>query len=274
MHEVERPYTRGPLERSTLGALERAGKDLERLSLDGFAPIDEVHVRGREATKAPAAESGLDAETLARDIGCGLGGPSRRLAAVYGRRVRGLDLTEADCRVAEALSTRLGLRAPVSSRAGNALALPFDDTSFEVVWTQRAAMTIGDKARLCGGMYRVLTPGGRLAIYDIFAGPGGAGHFPGPWAREPSMGFLVSPDELRGLLRATGCTITSWKATTQAGQAGFEAMAERVRAEGRPLLGYHLLLGDGFAVLAPNQVRNLHEARIVLTQSVAQRPAL
>jgi hypothetical protein len=32
-------------------------------------------------------------------------------------------------------------------------------------------------------------------------------------------------------------------------------------------------LGDDFAVMAQNQVRNLHEARIVLLQIVAQRPA-
>jgi hypothetical protein len=51
MHEVERHYTRGQLERSILEALQTAGKDLERLSLDDLAPIDEFHIRGREATK-------------------------------------------------------------------------------------------------------------------------------------------------------------------------------------------------------------------------------
>jgi ubiquinone/menaquinone biosynthesis C-methylase UbiE len=273
MHEVERHYTRGQLERSIFEALESAGKDLERLSLDDLAPIDEFHIRGREATKEVAEEIGLDAKKLVLDIGSGLGGPSRRLASEYGCRVIGLDLTEEYCRVAEALSTRLGLQALVSYRTGNASALPFDDTSFDVVWTQHASMNIGDKARLYGEMYRVLKPAGQLAIYDILAGPGGEVHFPVPWAREPSMSFLVSPDELRGLLRETGFTITSWKDTTQAGQAWFEAMAERVRTEGRPTLGYHILLGDDFAVMAQNQVRNLHEARIVLMQIVAQRPA-
>jgi MPBQ/MSBQ methyltransferase len=273
MHEVERHYTRSQLERSLLEALERAGKDFERLSLDDLAPIDEFHIRGQEATKELAEEIGLDAEKLVLDIGCGLGGASRRLASEYGCRVIGLDLTEEYCRVAEALSSRLGLQALVSYRTGNALALPFDETSFDVVWTQHASMNIGEKARLYGEMYRVLKPGGQLALYDILAGPGGEVHFPVPWAREPAMSFLVSPDELRGLLRETGFTITSWKDTTQAGQAWFEAMAERVRTEGRPTLGYHLLLGDDFMVMAQNQVRNLHEARIVLLQIVAQRPA-
>jgi MPBQ/MSBQ methyltransferase len=271
MHEVERHYTRGQLERSILEALERAGKDLERLSLDDLAPIDEFHIRGREATRELAEEIGLDAEKLVLDIGCGLGGPSRRLASEYGCRVIGLDLTEEYCRVAEALSTRLRLQALVSYRTGNALALPFDDTSFDVVWTQHTSMNIGDKARLYGEMYRVLKPGGQLAIYDILAGPGGEVHFPVPWAREPSISFLVSPDELRGLLRETGFTITSWQDTTQAGRAWFEAMAERIRTEGRPTLGYHILLGDDLVVMAQNQVRNLNEARIVLVQIVAQR---
>ena len=198
---------------------------------------------------------------------------ARRLASEYGCRVIGQDLTEEYCNVAEALGTRLGLQDLVSFRTGNALALPFDDTRFDVIWTQHASMNIDDKAQLYGEMYRVLKPGGQLAIYDILAGTGGEVHFPVPWAHKPSISFLVSSDELRGLLQETGFTIAIWNDTTQAVQDWFEAMAERVRTEGRPTLGYHVLLGDDFAVMGQNQIRNLKEGRIVLIQIVAQRPA-
>jgi MPBQ/MSBQ methyltransferase len=129
------------------------------VSLDDLAPIDEFHIRGWEATKELAEEIGLHAEKLVLDIGWGLGGASRRLASGYSCRVIGLDLTEEYCRAAEALSTRLRLQALVSYRTGNALALPFDDTSFDVVWIQHASMNIGQKARLygeipvCNGVY-------------------------------------------------------------------------------------------------------------------------
>jgi MPBQ/MSBQ methyltransferase len=125
------------------------------VSLDDLAPIDEFHIRGWEATKELAEEIGLHAEKLVLDIGCGFGGASQRLASEYSCRVIGLDLTEEYCRAAEALSTRLRLQALVSYRTGNALALPFDDTSFNVVWIQHASMNIGQKARLYGEMPRL-----------------------------------------------------------------------------------------------------------------------
>jgi hypothetical protein len=48
-------------------------------------------------------------------------------------------------------------------------------------------------------------------------------------------------------------------------------MAERLRAQGTPPLGFHLLLGPDFPAMARNQVRNLQEGRILLAQVVATR---
>ncbi len=62
MQKVERHYTHGHLENSILKALEGAGKNLERLTPDDLAPIDEFHIRGRDATRELAEEIGLDEE--------------------------------------------------------------------------------------------------------------------------------------------------------------------------------------------------------------------
>ena len=43
-------YARGGLGRLILEALAESGKDVERLSLEDLAPIDEFHFRGRDAT--------------------------------------------------------------------------------------------------------------------------------------------------------------------------------------------------------------------------------
>ncbi len=273
MHNVERHYNQGDLKQTILLALERAGKDIDQLTLDDLAPIDEFHIRGPEATREMAQEIGLGEGMQVLDVGCGLGGPSRRLASNYGCRVTGLDLTEAYCRVAEALSVRLDLDHLVSYRTGNALDMPFEDMSFDVLWTQHTAMNIGEKAQLYTEMYRVLKPGGHLAIYDIMAGPGGEVYFPVPWARDRSISFLATDDELRHFLGAAGFNIMSWHDTTDAGLAWFGAKAAQIKRHGKPILGYHILLGEDFPQMARNQLRSLNENRMALLQVIAKRPA-
>ena len=169
------------------------------------------------------------------------------------------------------LSAKVGLADLVDYRQGDATNLPFDDGVFDVVWTEHVAMNIPDKPRLYEEMHRVLKPGGTLAIYDVLAGPSGAVLFPVPWARTPDTSFLVQPNELRRLLGDAGFTISDWSDTTEAARTWFVSLAEKIRKEGFPVLGFHLLLGADFQAMAQNQGRNLQERRIVLGQVVARK---
>ena len=268
---VQTHYTRSDLGNVILAALEKAGKDVNRLTPEDLAPVDEFHIRGRTATLELARAAGLDAAKHVLDVGSGVGGTSRCLAKEFGCRVTGIDLTEEYCRAAAMLSSKIGLAHLADYRQGDATNLPFDDASFDVVWTEHVAMNIPDKSRLYGEMHRVLKPGGMLAIYDILAGPSGPVLFPVPWARTPDTSFLVRPDELRKLLGETGFTVANWSDTTDAARAWFVALAEKIRKEGLPALGFHLLLGADFQAMAQNQRRNLEEGRIVLAQVVAKK---
>src|SRR5512135_933686 len=197
---VQTHYTRADLGDAILAALESAGKDVNRLTPEDLAPIDEFHIRGREATLELARAAGLDATKRVLDVGSGVGGTARCLAKEFGCRVTGVDLTDEYCRAAAMLCARTGLAHLVDFRQGDATNLPFDDCTFDVVWTEHVAMNIPDKTRLYNEMHRVLNPGGTLAIYDVLAGPSGPVLFPVPWARAPDASFLVQPDELRELL--------------------------------------------------------------------------
>lgn len=268
---IETHYTRADLADFILAALEKAGKDVNRLTPEELAPIDQFHIRGRAATLELARAAGLDASKRVLDVGSGIGGTSRCLAREFGCRVTGIDLTEEYCRTAAMLTARTGLAHLVDYRQGDAISLPFDDGAFDVVWTEHVAMNIPDKARLYKEIHRVLKPGGTLAIYDVLAGPSGPVVFPVPWARTPDTSFLASPQELRTLLEGTAFTVADWSDTTEAARAWFVSLAEKISKEGFPALGFHLLLGSDFKEMAQNQGRNLQEGRIALAQIVAKK---
>jgi SAM-dependent methyltransferase len=268
---IQTHYTRSDLGEVILAALANAGKDVNRLTPEDLAPIDQFHIRGRMATLELARAAGLDAAKHVLDVGSGVGGTSRCLAKEFGCRVTGIDLTDEYCRAAALLTAKTGLAHLVDCRQGDATDLPFDDGAFDVVWTEHVAMNIPDKTRLYKEMHRVLKPGGTLAIYDVLAGPSGEVLFPVPWARTPDTSFLVQPGELRRLVEDAGFTISDWSDTTEAARAWFVSLAEKIRKEGFPPLGFHLLLGADFKAMAQNQGRNLQEGRIVLGQVVARK---
>ena len=254
-----------------LAALEKSGKDLSCLTLEDLAPIDEFHIRGRTATLELARAAGLDATKYVLDVGSGVGGTSRCLAKEFGCRVTGIDLTDEYCKVAKILTAKTDLLNLVDFQQADATQLPFDDQTFDVVWTEHAAMNISDKAQLYKEMYRVLKSGGTLAIYDVLAGSSESVIFPVPWARTADTSFLVQPAELHQLLVNTGFTVTDWTDTTKAAREWFVRLAEKIKNQGLPPLGFHILLGNDFQLMAQNQRRNLEEGRIVLAQVIAKK---
>ena len=270
---VRSHYTRPDLGSVILAGLEAAGKDVNCLTVEDLSPIDELHIRGRAATLELARAAGIDEAKQVLDVGSGVGGTSRCLASEFGCRVSGIDLTDEYCRAAAILTAKIGLSHLIDYRQGDATALPFDAQAFDVVWTEHVSMNIPDKLQLYKEMYRVLKPGGTLAIYDVLAGPSAPPLFPVPWACTPDTSFLVRPSELRELLEEAGFKISDWSDTTEAARTWFVSQAKKIGSEGLPLLGPHLVLGEGadFRAMAQNLGRNLQEGRIVLGQIIASR---
>lgn len=242
--------------------LRRAGKDLGALTTTDLAPVDEFHIRGRTATLELAERMRLGPETHVLDIGSGLGGPARTVAEVYGCRVTGIDLTPAFCEAAGAMSDWVGLSERVAFRQGDATDLPYEDDSFDAAMTVHVAMNIPAKDAMYAEARRVLRPGGIFAVYDVLQGEGGEVLYPVPWAREPSISHLATPDGMRALLAGAGFTILDIDDSTAESQTWFEAMAARMAQAGPPPVTFQSFLGGDFPEMARNQVRNLAERRI------------
>lgn len=164
-NKVEDHYTRSNLRDIILLELQKAGRDINALTPEDLSPVDEFHIRGREATKELANLADLKRDSHVLDVGSGIGGPSRYLASEFGCYVTGIDLTEEYCQVAKMLAQRTGLKDRVNYEYGDALQMPFDDGIFDVVWMQHTTMNIEAKLKLYSEIYRVLKLGGRLALY-------------------------------------------------------------------------------------------------------------
>jgi SAM-dependent methyltransferase len=265
-------YSRAGVGDAILAGARAAGKDPDRLAPEDLAAVDQFHIGGRDTTLELAKLAGLTPGLEVLDVGGGLGGPARTLARDFDARVTVLDLTEEYCRAGEELTRRTGLADRVRFRHADALAPPFADASFDVVWTQHSSMNVEDKERLYEAIRRVLRPGGRLALHEVMAGPGGVVHFPVPWSPDGAASFLRPPEAIRGLLAGLGLREAAWvDVSARAIALVRERVAAARGATAPPPLGLHLLLGPAAGPMLANLLRTLEERRIVVIQAVWHR---
>ena len=110
--------------RSALATIAPEG---QMLTIGQLAPLDQFHTRGMLATAELAEAAGIEPSTRVLDLGCGIGGPARYLAATFGCPVTGVDLSPAFTDAAAYLTMRCGLQDRLTFQVGNALRLPFED---------------------------------------------------------------------------------------------------------------------------------------------------
>jgi SAM-dependent methyltransferase len=174
------------------------------------------------------------------DVGCGTGIVARRAAlhAPDALRIVGLDINEDMLRVARASSRET--RPAVEWDRGDAVALPYDDSSFDVLLCEQALQFVSEPARAVSEMFRVLAPGGRAAVsvcrpiqhspaYGILAAVLDRHIDPHAGAIMRSPFSVWSVDDLRALfIRALFGTV---RARIEAGSLRYASPAEFLRRE-------------------------------------------
>jgi sarcosine/dimethylglycine N-methyltransferase len=245
-------------------ALTALGPDERRLLPQQLAALDQFHVRGLAATVELAKLAGIAAHMSVLDVGSGVGGPARFLAATYGCRVTGVDLSEPFVEAARYLTERTGQSERVSFETASALELPFDAGHFDVVLLQHVAMNISDRARLYREIRRVLKLSGRFAIFDVVLNSGDP-HYPVPWARTPATSFLLTAAATREAIEPAGFRMLAWQDDTEAAKAWFAQLRESGPPPS-PNLG--VVMGPDFVQLSANLGRNLMEARLGILTAV------
>lgn len=98
------------------------------------------------------------------DVGCGIGGTSRYLAAKYANaQVTGITLSPNQVKRGTELAKERGL-SNCTFKKMDALNMEFPDNSFDLVWACESGEHMPDKAAYVREMTRVLKPGGTLVI--------------------------------------------------------------------------------------------------------------
>lgn len=260
---VRRHYDATGLTERLKAALAGITPDERPLTPQQLASLDHFHTRGAEATIELGKLAGITTAASVLDVGSGIGGPARLLAAAYGCRVAGMDISPAFVDAAHYLTGRTGQNGQVSFETASALDLPFVDGHFDVALLQHVAMNIADRATLYREIRRVLKPGGRFATFDVVTA-GGVPHYHVPWARTPDASFLLSADETRRAIEPAGFRPLVWRDDTELAKEWFA----RLRETAIPPLNLGLVMGPDFAQLVANLARSLNEGRLAILTAV------
>jgi SAM-dependent methyltransferase len=247
-----------------------------------LARADEFHPGGRAATDHLARLAAPGPGERVLDLGCGIGGPARRLRRQVGPTgsVTGVEVVAEYCRTARALNARDEAAADVVILQADALALDLPGPRFDLAWSQQAQMNVADKAGWLACAHRHLAPRGRYAFHEVFAGAGpGAGtgpFYPVPWAATAADSHLVTAPQWCAALAAGGFVLRHWEDVTDLTVRWLdEALATQkaLAAAGDPAaaLSVRLLLGPEAGRMSRNLRENLAEGRLQAFMGVAGR---
>ena len=261
---VQDHYTHGGLLERILAFLEQAGIDPEKMNPADLFACDQMHTRGIAATREHVERAGIGPGMRVLDVGCGIGGSARFISTACDCQVTGIDLTQELIDVARELTSRCGLDGRIEFFQADALDMPFEDATFDHVWSHNVIMNIEDKSGLFAEIARVLRSGGRTSCSEFVRGPGAEPIYPLPWASDASSSFLPTPDEMRAAMESEGLHVVEQIDLNETNQAFFKEMSARAE-RGEPPLGINpqaFKSREDFMERVRNSGRSAREGRL------------
>jgi len=260
MDNIENHYSVQDIEQRILSALRKAGLNPDqRLTPEELGALDHFHTGGYISSLVLQELAQVQADHRVLDIGAGLAGAARMLAASTGCVVDCIELSQDYCVGAELLNRLTGLEDLVNVFKGSALEMSFPDSTFHVAWMQNVGMNIEDKQKLYAEVHRVLTPGGCLAFQEMTAGHQDASYYPLPWATDPSDNFLISAEDMQSMLEECGFEVEYFEDVSDAQLNPAQKELSQKLPEVDLSLSTYV---DDLALKAENAQRSLKEGQV------------
>jgi ubiquinone/menaquinone biosynthesis C-methylase UbiE len=135
------------------------------------------------------------------DVGCGIGQPAFRLARSHQVDITGITVSRRQIERAGTSAADLGLQDRVRFEYADATKLPYVDGAFDAAWFFESMIHMPDKALALREVARVLRPGARLAIADMFHEPGK------DWSAAHPIVTAITIDAYADLLEQAGFSL-------------------------------------------------------------------
>jgi arsenite methyltransferase len=176
--------------------------------LAGFLLGESFHPGGTELSLRLATTIGLQDGDRVVDVASGIGTTAILLAGTRDVEVLGIDLGEAQVQRAGTRAIEAGVADRVRFRLGDAEHLPLEDESADAVVCECALCTFPDKAAAVAEIARILRPGGRAGITDVWLDPERLDpDLQGLAARVACIADARPIDEIRDLLDDAGLAV-------------------------------------------------------------------
>lgn len=192
------------------------------LFLRGFGPVlqagiiktgDPPREDPQQSILALAVRAGLRDGDRVLDAGCGVAGPAMIIASNYANvAIDAVTNSVHQCAIARLEVGRAGLSERVRSHVANYEQLPFRSASFDQVLFFESTGYAIDLGTTYREAFRVLSPGGRLYVKDVFRAS--------PSLLDDEAGAMAAFDELWGCFRSK----TLEETVEAIASAGFEVL--------------------------------------------------